>query len=135
MHGVQPGDTLRLDRASTIGSRDYTLKSGASVTSGQDLSKDEIAFTPVKQRTRWIDDRLYVCRATVMGVESEPMRVMEKTKRRQRHIKHVKSKHRYTVLRISEVKVRSLGDVEAEMAVSPDGRSVDGNVVAAEPAL
>jgi len=47
----------------------------------------------------------------------------------------VKSKHRYTVLRISEVKVRSLGDVEAEMAVSPDGRSVDGNVVAAEPAL
>jgi len=136
MHGVQPGDVLRLNRASTIGSRDYTLKSGASLMSTQDLSKDEIAFTPVKQRTRWIDDRLFVCRATVMGVESEPMRVMEKTKRRQRHIKHVKSKHRYTVLRISEVKVKSLGEVKAEIATSSESGSVEGDVVAAAgPAL
>ncbi|KAK3060726.1 hypothetical protein LTS18_007893 [Coniosporium uncinatum] len=136
MHGVQPGDVLRLDRASTIGSRDYTLKSGASLMSTQDLSKDEIAFTPVKHRTRWIDDRLFVCRATVTGVESEPMRVMEKTKRRQRHIKHVKSKHRYTVLRISEVKVKSLGEVEAEIATSSESGSVEGDVVpAAGPAL
>ena len=98
MHDVRPGDVLRLNRASVLGSRDFTLKSAA---------------TPKGQRPIYLDERLFVCRATVIGVESEPMRIMEKTKRRQRHVKTVRSKHKYTVLRISELKVNSLEEVEA----------------------
>ncbi|KAI2472154.1 hypothetical protein F4781DRAFT_428685 [Annulohypoxylon bovei var. microspora] len=82
MHGVLPGDVLRLDRASTIGSRDYTLL-------GQP----------------YIDPALFECRATVLGVESEPLRVKIKTKRRNRRSQRVASKHRYTILRISELKL------------------------------
>jgi len=88
MHGVKPGDVLRLNRAANLGSRDYTLK-GAP----------------------YLDERLFECRATVVGVESEPMRVKEKTKRRQRRVKRVKSKMRYTVLRVSEVRVRGLEEL------------------------
>ncbi|MCJ1485798.1 hypothetical protein MMC06_005973 [Schaereria dolodes] len=91
MPHVLPGDILRLNRASSIGSRDYTLK-GAP----------------------YLDERLFECRATVVGTESEPMRVMEKTKRRQRRVKTVKSKLRFTVLKIRELKIRSLEDVEGE---------------------
>jgi len=40
-----------------------------------------------------------------VGVEGEPMRVVEKTKRRQRHVKTVRSKMRFTVLRVVEVRV------------------------------
>ena len=40
------------------------------------------------------------------------MRVEEKTKRRQRHVKHVKSKLRFTVLRISDLEVKSLEEYE-----------------------
>ncbi|KAI0899408.1 hypothetical protein F4806DRAFT_253356 [Annulohypoxylon nitens] len=82
MHGVLPGDVLRLDRASTIGSRDYTLL-------GQP----------------YIDSGLFECRATVLGVESEPMRIKVKTKRRNRRSRRVASKHRYTILAISELKL------------------------------
>ncbi|KIW01045.1 uncharacterized protein PV09_07559 [Verruconis gallopava] len=90
MHGVSQGDILRLNRASLLGSRDYTLKAGAPREAG---------------KMAYIDERLFTCRARVMGVEMEPLRVKEKTKRRQRHVKHVKSKHRYTVLRIMEITV------------------------------
>ncbi|KAI8302742.1 54S ribosomal protein L49 [Colletotrichum sp. SAR11_59] len=89
MPGVVPGDVLRLNRASVIGSRDYTLK-GAP----------------------FIDERLYECRAVVTGTESEPMRFKEKTKRRQRKVKTVKSKHRYTTLAISELKIHSSEEIE-----------------------
>ncbi|KAK2745798.1 aconitate hydratase [Colletotrichum kahawae] len=89
MPGVVPGDVLRLNRASVIGSRDYTLK-GAP----------------------FIDERLYECRAVVTGTESEPMRFKEKTKRRQRKVKTVKSKHRYTTLAISELKINSQEEIE-----------------------
>jgi large subunit ribosomal protein L21 len=41
------------------------------------------------------------------------MRVEEKTKRRQRHTKHVRSKMRFTVLRISDLEVKSLEEYEA----------------------
>ncbi|OTB06550.1 hypothetical protein M426DRAFT_9682 [Hypoxylon sp. CI-4A] len=82
MHGVVPGDVLRLDRASALGSRDYTLL-GAP----------------------FVDAALFECRATVLGVESEPLRVVVKTKRRQRRARRVASKHRFTVLRISELKL------------------------------
>ena len=88
MHGVKPGDVLRLNRAANLGSRDYTLK-GAP----------------------YLDERLFECRATVVGVESEPMRRVEKTKRRQRKIKKVKSKHRYTILRIKELRVRGVEEI------------------------
>lgn len=53
----------------------------------------------------YIDERLYELRAVVHGVEAEPMREMEKTKRRNRKVKTVKTKLRYTVLRISELKI------------------------------
>lgn len=89
MPGVQTGDVLRLNRASVLGSRDFTLK-GAP----------------------YIDERLFEVRARVMGVESEPLRIKEKTKRRQRKVKRVKSKHRFTVLKIAEVRVKSLEEIE-----------------------
>ncbi|KAF8251397.1 hypothetical protein K440DRAFT_596028 [Wilcoxina mikolae CBS 423.85] len=89
LKGVVPGQTLRLTHASVLGSRDYTLKGNP-----------------------WIDEKLYSCRATVVEETSEPMRVKEKTKRRQRKIKKVKSKHPYTVLRIKELVVNG-GEVEA----------------------
>ncbi|KAI1339539.1 ribosomal protein L21-like protein [Xylariaceae sp. FL0016] len=82
MPGVLPGDVLRLDRASVLGSRDYTLK-GAP----------------------WVDESLFECRATVLGTESEPLRIKVKTKRRNRRSQRVTSKHKYTILAISEVRV------------------------------
>lgn len=85
MPGVVPGDVLRLNRASTLGSRDFTLKGEP-----------------------YVDERLYECRAVVLGTEPEPMRVMIKKKRRCRRKKHVHSKHKYTVLRVSEVKINKL---------------------------
>lgn len=42
----------------------------------------------------------------MVGVETEPMRVVEKTKRRQRRVKRAKNKMRFTVLRVVEVGVR-----------------------------
>ncbi|KAF3919733.1 hypothetical protein ABW20_dc0107424 [Dactylellina cionopaga] len=82
---LQPGDIIRLTHASTLGSREYTIK-GAP----------------------YIDPRLFTCRAVVVEITSEPMRLKKKTKRRQRKVKTVKSKHRYTVLRISELEVNEL---------------------------
>ncbi|KAH0537079.1 hypothetical protein FGG08_006081 [Glutinoglossum americanum] len=89
MPGVVPGDILRLNRASNIGSRDLTLKG-----------------------MPYIDERLFECRARVIGVEAEPMRVKEKTKRRQRRVKTVRSKHRFTILKISELKINLVEDIE-----------------------
>jgi large subunit ribosomal protein L21 len=109
MHGVNPGETLRLNRASIVGSRDYTLKAG-------DPDKE------LGEKQKWLDERLFVCRATVMGVESEPLRIKEKTKRRQRHVRKIKSKHRYTVLRISEVSVHGVDALEGSPPV------VEGNI-------
>jgi large subunit ribosomal protein L21 len=84
LKGVSAGQTLRLTHASVLGSRDYTLK-GAP----------------------YLDPRLFSCRATVIGETAEPLRVKEKTKRRNRKIKKVKSKHSYTVLRIKELEVKN----------------------------
>jgi hypothetical protein len=41
------------------------------------------------------------------------MRMKIKTKRRQRKKRQAKSKHRYTVLRISELNVKSAEDIDA----------------------
>lgn len=100
MPGVSPGDVLRLNRASVLGSRDFTLR-----------PTQPEKRTGAAHEVPYIDERIYECRATVMGVESEPMRSKEKTKRRNRKVKTIKSKHRYTVLRISELKINSPEDV------------------------
>ncbi|KUI65860.1 Homocitrate dehydratase, mitochondrial [Cytospora mali] len=101
MPGVQPGDVLRLNRASVLGSRDFTL---LPTNAGERKEgSNEVAY---------IDERLYECRATVVGVASEPMRLKEKTKRRNRKVKTVRSKHRYTVLSISELKIKAPEEIE-----------------------
>ncbi|KAF2199643.1 hypothetical protein GQ43DRAFT_442316 [Delitschia confertaspora ATCC 74209] len=102
MPRVQPGDILRLNRATHIGSRDFTLKAPEPAKGTRDAPK----------KVFYLDERLFECRATVVGVESEPMRVKEKTKRRMRHVRRVKSKHRFTVLKISEVRVKGLEEYE-----------------------
>ncbi|EOA86401.1 hypothetical protein ACJQWK_05906 [Exserohilum turcicum] len=106
MPHVRPGDILRLNRATHIGSRDYTLKAPEPVKGNSDHGK----------KVFYLDERLFTCRARVVGVESEPLRVEEKTKRRRRHVKHVKSKHHYTVLKISDLEVKSLEEYEAALA-------------------
>lgn len=103
MPNVKAGDVLRLNRATHIGSRDYTLKAPEPIKGNADHAK----------KVFYLDERLFVCRARVVGEESEPLRVMEKTKRRQRHVKHVYSKHKYTVLKISEIEVKSLEEYES----------------------
>ena len=103
-----PGDILRLNRATHLGSRDYTLKAPAPVKGTADHVK----------KVFYLDDRLFTCRARVLGIESEPLRVKEKTKRRQRHTKHVKSKLYFTVLKISELEVKSLEAYESAIGSS-----------------
>lgn len=102
MPSVKPGDVLRLTRATHIGSRDYTLKAPAALRGTADHAKTVF----------YLDERLFTVRARVVGIETEPMRVEEKTKRRQRHTKHVFSKMRFTVLKISELHVKSLEEYE-----------------------
>jgi len=98
MPSVKPGDILRFNRATAIGSRDFTLKG-----------------------TPYIDERMFECRVRVLGVDSEPMRIKEKTKRRQRHVQRVKSKHRYTLLRVMRLRVKGLEElVQEEGAVILD---------------
>lgn len=94
MPNVKPGDVLRFNRASVLGSRDFTLKG-----------------------TPYIDERLFECRVRVLGVDSEPLRIKEKTKRRQRHVKRVKSKERYTLLRVMDLRVKG---VEEVMGMGPE---------------
>ncbi|USP76990.1 hypothetical protein yc1106_04264 [Curvularia clavata] len=114
MPNVQPGDILRLNRATHIGSRDYTLKAPEAVKGTSEQGK----------KVYYLDERLFTCRARVVGVESEPLRVEEKTKRRRRHVKHVKSKHHYTVLKISDLDVTSLEEYEAILAQEGGEKSV-----------
>ncbi|KAI9694388.1 MAG: hypothetical protein M1822_000004 [Bathelium mastoideum] len=104
MHGVSPGDVLRLNRASALGSRDYTLKAG--------VVDHHLWNGKTRRKHGFLDERLFACRAVVLGTESEPMRFKEKTKRRQRRVKTVRSKHRYTILKIHEVAVRSLDEID-----------------------
>lgn len=105
MPNIRPGDVLRLNRATHIGSRDYTLKAPEPIKGNADHGK----------KVFYLDERLFICRARVVGVESEPLRIEEKTKRRQRHTKHVKSKLRFTVLKITDLEVKSLEEYEAAL--------------------
>jgi large subunit ribosomal protein L21 len=90
MPHVVPGDVLRLNRATALGSREYTLK-GAP----------------------YIDERIFECRATVMGADGEPARVKVVKKQRNRRTKTIISKHKFTLLRISELRVKPLAEIEA----------------------
>lgn len=98
-----------------------TTEHSATVGEGADLVPAVQAnatnvphFIPHLERGKhsYLDERLYVCRAVVMGVETEPLRIKEKTKRRQRKVKRVKSKHRFTILRVKEITVKSLKEIE-----------------------
>lgn len=107
MPGVSPGDVLRLNRASVLGSRDLTLRpSRPEAPRGRPTAGGAGSEVP------YVDERLFECRAVVVGVESEPMREKEKTKRRNRKVKTVKSKHRFTVVRISELRIKSPEELE-----------------------
>lgn len=76
--------------------------------------------------TPYIDERLFECRVRVLGVDAEPMRVKEKTKRRNRHVKTVKSKHRFTLLRVMDVRVRGVEEVKGMgMEVVEDGEGAE----------
>lgn len=113
MPGVSPGDVLRLNRASVLGSRDLTLRparptnAAAAGPAGPAGPAGAQAGAVKKREVPYIDERLFECRAVVVGVESENMRLKEKTKRRNRKTKTVKSKHRFTVVRISELRIKS----------------------------
>ncbi|KAI9819466.1 MAG: hypothetical protein M1827_006914 [Pycnora praestabilis] len=133
MHGVVPGDILRLNRASNIGSRDYTLKASGGdssliqvpspttpTSSPSSLAPATTSSNPTQgihqvgsSRSKYLDERLFECRARVMGVESEPMRIMKKKKRRQRRTKTVHSKLKFTVLKLIELRVRDIEEIEA----------------------
>lgn len=109
MHGVSQGDILRLSRASLLGSRDFTLKAGLHHSESYDQKRTG--------EPNYLDERLFECRVRVMGVESQPMVIKEKKKRRNRRVRTVKSKHKYTVLRVMEVKVRGLEELKADHGV------------------
>ncbi|KAF7713776.1 Uncharacterized protein PECH_000595 [Penicillium ucsense] len=94
MPKVKSGDILRFNRATALGSRDLTMKGSPH-----------------------LDERLFECRVRVIGVEAEPLRIKEKTKRRQRHVRQVRSKHRHTILRVMEVRVKTPEQLLEEGAV------------------
>jgi large subunit ribosomal protein L21 len=100
MQGVEAGDILRFNRATIIGSRDYTLKAGTTETK--------------LEKQKYLDERLYLVRGRVIGATMEPERTKVKKKRRQRHARYTKSQHSYTVLRITEVKVLDTQGLEGE---------------------
>lgn len=102
MHSAPPGTVLRLTRASVIGSRDYTFRG-----------------------LPWVDPKYFVCRARVVGIEGEPMRIEKKTKRRQRRVKTVKNKMRFTVLRCFELKVLKDGEIERQEETDDQSSNAD----------
>lgn len=106
MKDVLPGDILRLNRASIIGSRDYTLKAGQTNTESYDTKRTG--------EPNYLDERLFELRLRVMGLETGPMMETEKKKRRNRHRKVIHSKHKYTMLRVMQLKVKSLDELRSE---------------------
>ncbi|KAL9101145.1 MAG: hypothetical protein Q9163_003570 [Psora crenata] len=97
MPHAPPGTVIRLNRASMLGSRDFTFRGNP-----------------------WVDEKFWKARAVVVGIEGEPMRVIKKTKRRQRKVKTVKSKMRFTVLRVQQLEVLPEGAKEEDDAREPD---------------
>jgi ribosomal protein L21 len=79
---LEVGDVLNLNEVSTIGSRDHTLTGGPR-----------------------IDPSVFNIRAVVIEKTKVKHRVLEKTRRRRRHVRHVVVKPPLTVLRISQLSV------------------------------
>ncbi|CDK27037.1 unnamed protein product [Kuraishia capsulata CBS 1993] len=75
------GDILDFNDVTTIGSRNFTYHEDP------------------------IPSNAYTIKAVVVEKTKKPMEVKEKTKRRNRHVRHIKSKHPITILRISELKL------------------------------
>jgi len=122
MKGVNPGDILRFNRATILGSRDYTLKAGSS--SPQHSSPPHVRGEAYTNKRRsgepsYIDERLFECRMRVMGLDSGPMMIKEKKKRRNRRTRKAASKHKYTVLKVMEVRVKNLDEI-----MSTEGQQV-----------
>ena len=67
---------------------------------------------------------MFEARVTVAGVESEPLRIKEKTKRRVRKVKHVRSKHRYTEVLVTELRVKGIEELARE-GVLGEGAEMD----------
>lgn len=114
MHGVSAGDVLRFNRATIIGSRDYTLKAGfqdPQHSSPPHVRGEQFTNKKRTNEPNYIDERLFECRMRVMGVDSSPMMIKEKKKRRIRRTKTVMSKHKYTVLKVMEVRVKTLDEL------------------------
>ena len=65
-------------------------------------------------------------RARVVGIEGEPLRVVEKTMRRRRKIRRMKHKMRHTVLRVCEFRVLTEGEVVSEGSESFEGDGDSG---------
>lgn len=95
------------------------------------MTAEQRARLDRKRRVRlgYLDDRLFVCRAVVMGVETEPLRVMEKKKQRNRHTRHVFSKHKYTCLRIGELRLKSLEELESDGVAGSTAPMGEGDVI------
>lgn len=100
-----------MTKATLIGSRDYTLRAPPVVKG---------------QAQKYIDESLFVCRVRVVGETQEPLRVTLKTKRRRRHTRHLWSKHKYTVLRVTQLQVVEQGDAPILDAAIDGG---DGQVI------
>ena len=82
LKNVNVGDTLRVTQIETFGNRNFTLKGEP-----------------------FVDEKLCLIRARVIEHTKEPMRVKLQTKKRNRRVKHIQSKHPYTVLKISEISI------------------------------
>ncbi|KAG7731132.1 hypothetical protein KL948_003412 [Ogataea haglerorum] len=82
LKNAEVGDVLNFHDVTTIGSRNYTYNLSGS-----------------------IDPSIFTIKAVVVEKTKKPMYVKEITKRRNRHTRHVKVKHDYTVLRVSELKL------------------------------
>ncbi|CAI8502340.1 hypothetical protein CAS74_000259 [Pichia kudriavzevii] len=82
MHEAQIGDIIEFNKVDVVGSRNFTYH----VKDGIDTSKVTVTGVVVEKTKK-------------------PMQVKEVTKRRNRHTKHILSKHDLTVVRISELKI------------------------------
>lgn len=114
MKGVNPGDVLRFNRATLFGSRDFTLKAGTATSAASNPQHVRGEQFINKRRTgepSYIDERLFECRMRVVGLDSTPMMVTEKKKRRNRRTRTVRSKHKFTVLKVMEVRLKSLEEI------------------------
>lgn len=118
-----PGTILRLNCASVLGSRDFTFRgNGTSTSRGGNRGgiRAHGQVDGLTQQRPWIDEKYFICRAMVTAVEGEPMRVLLKTKRRQRKVKRVTTKGRFTILRIMELRVRPNGLADGEGAMGEE---------------